>query len=331
MGITGLNKFLKCKSPRAFTTMPLSDFSDKCIAVDANLWLHSNMIVARKKVLSQMNVLEEPEPEVLRFKLYESLLEFIIKFLNYRITPVFVFDGPHPIEKEQTQISRKNKNKIQLQKIINLKQQENVSRAELFQAFCNYNSTTFSDIEGARELLTSIGIPCLSATGDGEYLCSMLCHEQIVAGVFSADTDNFAHGCPLLITDFSKNMNYSMRYFNVVRMDYILQDLNITLAQFVDMCIMIGCDHNDGLKGVGPITAYKLVRKHWSIDTLPKNYDISNLNHVRCRELFAVVLAREVSQTDINVGIGKPTAIADERLRLHYDNIILGYQYLNTK
>jgi flap endonuclease-1 len=34
------------------------------------------------------------------------------------------------------------------------------------------------------------------------------------------------------------------------------------LRQFVDLCILLGCDYLDPIKGVGPKSALKLIREH---------------------------------------------------------------------
>jgi flap endonuclease-1 len=47
----------------------------------------------------------------------------------------------------------------------------------------------------------------------------------------------------------------------------------LTHAQFVDLCILLGCDYCDSIKGIGPKTALKLVREHGDIETILKNID----------------------------------------------------------
>lgn len=54
-----------------------------------------------------------------------------------------------------------------------------------------------------------------------------------------------------------------------------LEGLGLTHDQFVDLCILLGCDYCDSIKGVGPKTALKLVREHGNIETILKNLDTS--------------------------------------------------------
>lgn len=36
--------------------------------------------------------------------------------------------------------------------------------------------------------------------------------------------------------------------------------------EFIDMCILCGCDYSDTIEGIGPITSYKLMSEHKSIE-----------------------------------------------------------------
>ena len=38
--------------------------------------------------------------------------------------------------------------------------------------------------------------------------------------------------------------------------------------QFVDLCILLGCDYLDPIKGIGPNTALKLIREHGSLEAI---------------------------------------------------------------
>ena len=52
-----------------------------------------------------------------------------------------------------------------------------------------------------------------------------------------------------------------------------ISGLNITHEQFVDLCILLGCDYCDTIRGVGPKTALKLIREHKSIERIVQNID----------------------------------------------------------
>lgn len=71
--------------------------------------------------------------------------------------------------------------------------------------------------------------------------------------------------------------------------------------QFLDLCILCGCDYNDRAsfeaktpgkrpRGIGWKTAFKLIKEHGSIENIGElqGINISPLNYKRCRELFSV-------------------------------------------
>jgi flap endonuclease-1 len=45
----------------------------------------------------------------------------------------------------------------------------------------------------------------------------------------------------------------------------------ITRDQLVDLAILIGTDFNEGVKGIGPKTALKLIKRHGSLEALPND------------------------------------------------------------
>ncbi len=52
---------------------------------------------------------------------------------------------------------------------------------------------------------------------------------------------------------------------DVISLPQVLQGLELTMAQFIDMCMLCGCDYLEPIKGIGAKTALKLVKEH---DTL---------------------------------------------------------------
>jgi len=151
--------------------------------------------------------------------------------------------------------------------------------------------------EMVKEICEHLGIPCIRALTEAETLCAVMCYKGIVDAVISEDSDVLCYKCPILLSHIDlKNETFSeIRYKNLV------QKLDLTEEQFLDFCIMCGCDYNSRIKlplsktnktgrqtGIGPAKAYKLIKEHGSIENIEymTELDISPLNHERCRELF---------------------------------------------
>ena len=40
----------------------------------------------------------------------------------------------------------------------------------------------------------------------------------------------------------------------------------MSYEEFIDLCILCGCDYTEWIEGVGPVTAFKLMKQHGSIE-----------------------------------------------------------------
>merc|ERR1712161_62697 len=64
--------------------------------------------------------------------------------------------------------------------------------------------------------------------------------------------------------------NQTAKGAKIQQMNYkkAIEGLNLTHEQFVDLCILLGCDYCDTIRGIGPKTALKLIRQHGSIEKI---------------------------------------------------------------
>lgn len=311
MGIEGLNKLGKRHASDAFFTIPITLLSGLRLAIDGNYWMYSNRSVARKKIVNKTDVaLGEPDDYEIRREWFLAALNFVTGWLSHNITPVFTFDGKHPPEKAATQAERRDARTAARAKIDALYAQLRGDILEqpvgiideLRKELRNYNFIPYEDFELFKMIMKGIGVPALQARGDGEHLCASLCIEGKVAAVFSTDVDNLVYGCPLLITGYSDQASYDEHGFKVshldcVRLDLLLEGLKLSHSEFVDLCIMSGCDFNKNMPGYAVIKSYKLIQQYGSIDNLPRQFDTTCLNHLRCREIFAYVPSNELIVT----------------------------------
>jgi 5'-3' exonuclease len=317
MGIKNINKVIAKHAPKAQFHLKISKLAGKRVAIDALLWIHGNMYAAQKHILDQLSTdeivnrgLEQKQREVEK-EFYKGAIRFVLKFLSYDVTPVFVFDGSlKPAEKEDTQLERINRIMTAKSKIEDLYIQVNQYEFapvkltdRLMQELKNHFTVDTRHIEGVQRILHGMSVPYLLAKGDAEQLCSMLCIEKQVAAVYSKDTDNLALGCPLLLTDF----DYRVRgepTFNAVRLDYVLRDTGMAWHTFVDLCIMAGCDFNTNMDGIAALTAYKIIKPVGCIEKL-RGCNTECLNHVRCREIFKYYHSTTLTNTIPNLFVGE--------------------------
>lgn len=131
-------------------------------------------------------------------------------------------------------------------------------------------------------LVKCLGIPYLKAYGEAEALCASLAVHGYVDGVLSRDTDSLVYGAPLFVCEFKQD---EMTWTTLKE---VLDSLELTMKQFIDLCIMCGCDYNMNMPKIGPVTAYKKILQYGSIEEYEKNESIDTtcLRYKRCREIF---------------------------------------------
>ncbi|KAK9147172.1 hypothetical protein Sjap_007075 [Stephania japonica] len=86
----------------------------------------------------------------------------------------------------------------------------------------------------------------------------------------SEDMDSLTFGAPRFLQHL---MDPSSRKVPVMEfvVAKILEELNLTMDQFIDLCILSGCDYCDSICGIGGQTALKLIRRHGSIENILEN------------------------------------------------------------
>ncbi len=299
MGIKRINEVISRHAPSGFFDMPITRLQGKRVAIDISYWLYANKSMALRAIVNATSdsdvIAGNIDYVAVMNHMKSALINFILKWLKFNITPIFVFDGKAPADKEATQNDRREKRAKAKETIdnINDKLTNNYNPAlvsQLRKAISGFLEISNEETVTIKSFLSLLGIPILQAKGEAEQLCSMLCLEKKIAAVYTTDTDTLAYGCPLVIKGFSYGMDGGL-LVKCVRIDLILSELRRDLTFFVDLCIMAGCDNNNykNIPKYAALESYKLLCICGSIERLPNHLDITSLNHVRCRELFAPV------------------------------------------
>ena len=194
----------------------------------------------------------------------QGMFNRTIRFLTEGIKPVFVFDGKPPNLKSGELQKRRDKRQ-QAEAALktatdegNIEEQDKQSK-RLVRAGHKEN-------QDCQRLLELMGVPVVLAPCEAEAQASALCKAGVVYATATEDMDALTFQTPVLLRKMtfangSKNVTIqSMSY------EKAIQGLGLTHPQFVDLCIMLGCDYCDTIKGVGPKTALKLIRDHGDIE-----------------------------------------------------------------
>jgi len=285
MGIQDLNELIREHAPSAFFTASMSDLQGRRVAIDACRWVYANWSMIVKREVSRINPLETPlNDQKLAQNLYRQALNYVLKWLRFGVTPIFVFEGGSRPEKQETKNKRGNKKEETQAKISILEQQYLSAQSsqlvdEARKLYLGLNDIPYWVTDMLHVLLQGIGIPTMKATVDAEQLCASLAIEGHITAVVTTDTDTLTFGCPFVITAINDET------LTCVRLDSILHDFQLSKNQFVDLCISLGCDFNNRIRNIGKVKCYKYIHQYGNIDNY--SFDTTVLNHKRCREIFS--------------------------------------------
>ena len=79
------------------------------------------------------------------------------------------------------------------------------------------------------------------------------------------DMDALTFGTPILLRNLTYAESRKMDIYEI-HYDKILPLLELTQRQFVDLCILCGCDYASSIKGIGPKSALKLIKEHKTLE-----------------------------------------------------------------
>jgi len=135
--------------------------------------------------------------------------------------------------------------------------------------------------EETKLLLRLMGVPVVEAPSEAEATCAALCRDGKVFAAATEDADCLTFGTKILIRNLMAAESQKKQIYEV-SLERVLEQLNVSMDQFIDFCILCGCDYCDTLKGVGPSTAIKLLAQHGSLEKvleflgpekIPDNFD----------------------------------------------------------
>ncbi|CCU97836.1 unnamed protein product [Malassezia sympodialis ATCC 42132] len=81
----------------------------------------------------------------------------------------------------------------------------------------------------------------------------------------SEDMDTLTFGTPILLKNLTASEQKKLPVTEI-NLSKALEELDMPMQQFIDLCMLLGCDYLDPIKGIGPKKALKLIREHKSLD-----------------------------------------------------------------
>ena len=251
-------------------TISFENLLNKKIAIDAFNAIYQFLAIIRQRDGTLLMDLEGNVTSHLSGLFYRN-----IKFLEYNIKPIYVFDGKPPELKLDT-IKERRKIKVEAkEKMIKAQEAEDFKEARKFAQLTSKLDVNM--IEESKSLLKHMGIPVVEATSEGEAQSAYLVNRGDAWASASQDYDTLLFGCERFLRNFSVNRSKKVNDTSVsLDIEYIslskfLNNLGITREQLIDMGILIGTDFFPGIKGIGQHKALELIKKHDSLEKILKN------------------------------------------------------------
>lgn len=199
-----------------------------------------------------------------------GLLYRSIRLLELGAKPIFVFDGVPPSLKAGELHKRAEAKKAAEQAAQQAREDGDLEAAAKFSR--RVNKITPEMLDACKTLLKLLGIPVVNAPCEAEAQCAELVKKGKAYATASEDMDSLTFGTSRLIRQLwqgtaSTASKKGIRPTEFV-LDVALKELDLSMVQFIDLCILCGCDYVDGIKGVGIVKALNLMRKHKSLDKI---------------------------------------------------------------
>ncbi len=268
MGIKKMLKFLNTNYPNVIKKVNENDLSGKVIAIDISILLYQVVIAIRNSGADMFNNQGEISSHIL------GLFNKTINLLKMNIIPIYVFDGKPP----QFKLNTINNRKETKQKA-NEKLNSNIDEEEKIKYFKRTVHISKNQVEECIELLEIMGIPYIIAPEEADSQCAELVKSGIADGVLTEDMDIMTFGA----TKIYRNLTSYNKETIEISMNDVLNTLDVNYEQFIELCLLFGCDYCDRLNDMKPELIYKYFMKNKSlvetIKTIKKDgYKIDNFD-----------------------------------------------------
>lgn len=276
----------------------LQDLSGKTLAIDGYNMLYQFLSIIRGQ---DGRPLMDKEGRVTSH--LSGLLYRTANLVEVGILPSYVFDGEPP-KLKRVEIMRREEVKreamVKYHKALREGRMEEVRTYA--QATAKLRDYMVSD---AKRLLSLMGVPWVQAPSEGEAQAAQMAAKGDVYAAASQDYDSLLFGAPVLVRNIAMSGRRKLPRRNayievepeIVELQTVLDQLKIDRTRLIYLGILVGTDYNpDGVKGVGPKTALKLVAQYGSFQELREHLEDGGCFPVDPEDLVKLFLEPEVTE-----------------------------------
>ncbi|KAA8892887.1 PIN domain-like protein [Sphaerosporella brunnea] len=262
MGIKGLFQIISDNAPAAVKNSDIKQHFGRKVAIDASMSIYQFLIAVRSEGQQLMSESGETTSHLMGM-FYRTL-----RMVDNGIKPLYVFDGKPPTLKSG-ELAKRVARKAEAE--AGHEEAKETGTAEEIEKFARRTvRVTREQNNDCKKLLKLMGIPYVEAPCEAEAQCAALAKAGMVYAAASEDMDTLCFESPILLRHltFSEQRKEPIQE---IHLEKAMEGLGFTREQFIDLCILLGCDYCDTIPKIGPTTALKMIREHKSIEEVLKH------------------------------------------------------------
>lgn len=214
---------------------------------------------------------------------FSGILYRTSSLIEKGIKPIYIFDGISDVLKKDTQDKRREVKEESQKKWDKALEEGNLEEARKYAVRSSRMSRDI--IGGSKKLLELLGVPYIQALGEGEAQASYMVERGDAWCVGSQDYDCILFGATRMVRNLT--ITGGKANLELITLQKVLEKMEITREQLVDIAILVGTDFNMGVKGVGAKTGLKLIKEHGNIFNVIEKYDYEmDVDPAVLRKLF---------------------------------------------
>ncbi len=214
-----------------------------------------------------------------------------LRIVDNGIKPLYVFDGAPP-KLKSGELAKRFARKSEAAEAA--EEAKETGTAEEVEKFSRRTvKVTREHNDECKKLLKLMGVPYIVAPTEAEAQCAVLARAGKVYAAASEDMDTLCFDSPILLRHltFSEQrkepileihldrvlaglaMDKKQVCFSLISCSQPKPTKYLSKTQFIDLCILLGCDYLDPIPKVGPHTALKLIREHDTLEAVVANIE----------------------------------------------------------
>jgi len=271
---------------------PFEELAGSVVAIDAHNWLYRYLTTTVRFTSGSIYTTDAGQevPNLI------GVVQGLPKLFEADVTPIFVFDGS-VTDLKADEVESRREQRERYEDELEAARAGGADAAEVATLESRTQRLTETIRTTTRELLGLLDVPVVEAPAEGEAQAAYMARYGDVDYAGSEDYDALLLGAPYTLRGLTSKGDPECMYF-----DRTLDELGLTWEQLVDAAVLMGTDFNEGIDGIGPKTAVKLLREHgdlWAVLDA-RGESIPNADRIRTLFLEPAVTDGYDYDTEIN-------------------------------